>query len=326
MIKKIIRKIVHGEPVNAVARWLIKNYEHKSKSFIKTAKRYFQVSGEVKVKINDVYIILWAAGDDALTSKLYYQNDWEKDAVTWFAAFSKQCQNVIDAGSNIGVFSILAAKCNQGALVHAFEPNPYNYSRLQKNIFLNFFDEQITPHQVALGENFNKVSFYVPEKDLISDVSSVYSGHTAFFSDLKQKNIEVECTTLDHFCKSNGFTPELIKIDVELYELQVLRGMKEILTTIKPFIFCEIFNDEVKRKMNPALDKQLPIGYSKSIHSILNEAGYSAYVVTPDGILYVDDLIFSPLSSMYLLLPRKLSQSFYLTSEATKVISELCRD
>jgi hypothetical protein len=118
----------------------------------------------------------------------------------------------------------------------------------------------------------------------------------------------------------------LIKIDVELYELQVLQGMNGILETDRPFIFCEIFNDEVKRKTNPLLEGTLPKGYTKQIRDILTGVGYHAYLITPSGILHVDDLIFSPLSSMYLLLPHKLSESFYLTSEVNKVISELHHD
>lgn len=326
MIKKIIRKILCSEPVNIAARWMIKTYEYRSRILVKTLKRYVQVSGKIVVKINELEIALWAAADDSLVSKLYYQNEWERDVTKWFSEFSKQYKNVIDAGANVGVFSLLAAKSNENSIVHAFEPNPNNYGRLQRNISLNFFENRINSHRVALGNDFNSIVFHLPDGDWISDVSSVYAAHTASFNDFKQKTINVPCTTLDRFCEEKKFSPRLIKIDVELYELQVLQGMKRILISDKPFIFCEIFNDAVKRKVNPVLDEQLPNGYTKKIEDILKVIGYHAYLFTPIGILHVDDLIYSPLSSMYLLLPTKLSETFYLTSEINKVISELSRD
>ena len=323
MIKNLIKKILHNEQINSFFRWIIKTYESRSRTFVKKAQRYVQVSGKVHVKINNLDIVLCAAADDSLVSKLYYQNEWEKEVTNWFSEFSKQCRNIIDAGANVGVFSLLAAKSNKHSIVHAFEPNPYNYNRLQKNISLNRFENQIKIHQFALGNDFDNIFFHLPEGNWISDVSSAYAGHTASFSDLKQKTIKVPCTTLDHFCRKNSFSPQLIKIDVELYELQVLQGMRKILSVDKPFIFCEIFNDEVKRKMNPLLEGQLPKRYTKQIKELLETFGYYGYLITPSGILYVDDLIFSPLSSMYLLLPRKLRESFYLICETNNVISEL---
>ncbi|MEM4406503.1 MAG: FkbM family methyltransferase, partial [Candidatus Methanomethylicaceae archaeon] len=59
--------------------------------------------------------------------------------------------------------------------------------------------------------------------------------------------IEVEIVALDDFLANKSIAPNIIKIDVEGYELHVLKGSKDVMLKLKPTIFCEIhkFNWDV---------------------------------------------------------------------------------
>src|SRR5207247_1315444 len=64
----------------------------------------------------------------------------------------------IDAGANIGVFTILASGAI-GARTIAFEPAPFAYQYLSKNILLNNLSTLVSARNVALGNGEGKIRF-----------------------------------------------------------------------------------------------------------------------------------------------------------------------
>jgi FkbM family methyltransferase len=324
-MKKLIKRLVMMPLMNSLLRRLIKSFASRTRSLSNNLMNSMHVSGIIHIEIQKQPVALWARGDDALVSKLYYNRDWEKNVTYWFAKFSERCHSMIDAGANIGIFSLLAAKANAKAVVHAFEPNPYNFLRLQKNIDLNGLHQRIFAHPGALSNRSGEISFFLPADNRISDVSSVYQSHAISFNDFRHKKIQVSTVVLDDFCREHRISPELVKIDVELYELEVMQGMQSLLTKTRPFLFCEIFNDEVKRRTNPALNGELQTGYTSKVEGFLETMGYYSYSVVPEGILHVDNLRLSHQTAVYLLLPVKLKRPFYLSAEADVVLDELSR-
>ena len=56
----------------------------------------------------------------------------------------------------------------------------------------------------------------------------------------------VECTTLNNYCKINNIQQiDLIKLDVELHENEVIEGGLEMIKILCPVIFIEILNDKL---------------------------------------------------------------------------------
>src|SRR5262249_19525458 len=55
-----------------------------------------------------------------------------------------------------------------------------------------------------------------------------------------QREIKVECVSIDGFARRNGHRPRLIKIDVEGAELLVLKGASHTLTECKPIVILAI--------------------------------------------------------------------------------------
>ncbi len=284
---------------------------------------YWHVSGVIEYVTNGERIKLYAEADDALTSKLYYKQKWENHILQWFIFFCKRSSFIIDAGANVGLFSLAAHKANQAATIYAFEPNPTNLKRLKTNINLNDAGSQINVQAYALAENEGTVSFHMSAGDTISDVSSVYAGHSRSFNHFEQVTVSVPSVSLDFFFKDRKQKIELIKIDVELYEIYVLRGMRDILIKDRPVIFCEIFNDIIKRKQNPLIDNEIPKGITVQIVEFLQSVQYYFYSVTSEGLIRVSDFSFTPMSSMYLLLPIELQSNHYLFKECELVKSQL---
>ena len=126
---------------------------------------------------------------------------------------------VVDIGANIGVLTAWFAR--RAHEVHAFEPAPRALELLRMNAPSN-----ATIHPLALGEESGLVRFTQAESLDMSAISD--SG------------IEVEIRTLDSY----GLAPDLIKIDVEGFEPQVLRGARQTIARHRPLIMFEALSPD----------------------------------------------------------------------------------
>ena len=165
---------------------------------------------------------------------------------------------VVDGGANIGVYSrFLSALVGNSGRVHAFEPAPYNFKRLQKNIGQL---PNVSLNQCALGERSGFIGLYY-SKELNVD-------HRTYESGDGRERISVPVTTLDDYFPA-GKRVDLIKLDVQGYELSVLRGAERVLKE----------NRDIK-----VLMEFWPYGLRKASTDpgdILNFARLHGFVVTP---------------------------------------------
>lgn len=130
---------------------------------------------------------------------------------------------VIDAGANMGIFSLLAAK--KGGIVHAFEPQEAMFDILQSNIRLNAIST-ITSHKCALGNINGDVALYeMPNNHLGASIAIARS-------DVAQT---IPCMTLDTWFAQSGLERiDFIKADIEGAERLLLDGAEHVLRTYKP--------------------------------------------------------------------------------------------
>jgi FkbM family methyltransferase len=130
-----------------------------------------------------------------------------------------QSAHIIDGGASVGNFSVMIRRCYPTAHIYAFEPTPHSYHALKKN-FDN--DTLFTPYNLALASVSGELQLkYNPDLPEISTPDD-------------KGNLKVQTTTLDAFCQKNKITTiDLLKLDVESYEQEVLKGAKESLKNIK---------------------------------------------------------------------------------------------
>jgi len=126
---------------------------------------------------------------------------------------------VVDAGANIGIYSqFLSHRVGRTGVVHSFEPSPKNFRRLQSatrklaNVRLS---------QAAVGERSGQSKLYLSAKLNVDHRTYTTAG------DLRHA-IPIEMVALDDYFKP-GQRVDLIKLDIQGYELNALRGANRVL-------------------------------------------------------------------------------------------------
>ncbi len=122
----------------------------------------------------------------------------------------------VDVGANVGSYTVLASG-HVGANTIAFEPVPFTFKRMQNNLAINYLNSKVIAYNVGVGSKEEMLRF-------TSNLDTV--NHVAMDSTATNV-VEVKVETLDHLL--NGLHPSLIKIDVEGFETEVLRGASSVL-------------------------------------------------------------------------------------------------
>jgi FkbM family methyltransferase len=126
---------------------------------------------------------------------------------------------VVDAGANIGVYSQFLSRCvGPTGVVHSFEPSPENFRRLQ-SATRKLANVRLC--QVAVGEYSGKSKLYV------SDQLNVDHRTYATEEDSRPA-VQIDAIALDNYFEPDQHV-DLIKMDIQGYELHALRGASRVL-------------------------------------------------------------------------------------------------
>jgi FkbM family methyltransferase len=120
---------------------------------------------------------------------------------------------LVDVGANVGIYSVLAAKV-RGASAVAFEPVPASLADLKANIGLNGVGATVEVHSSAVGS----------AKGTVTMTTDRGGANHVLAPDAKVsgKTVTVDVVRLDDALE--GRSPRVLKIDVEGFEAEVLRG------------------------------------------------------------------------------------------------------
>lgn len=146
-------------------------------------------------------------------------------------------KTVVDVGANVGQFALICSSCFPNAKVHSFEP----LSRA-RTVFAKVLDgsDRVFLHPVALGEHRAELEMHVTAK---ADSSSLLtpSLQASIFPGTHEVGTEVTLVMPleDRLSREDISSPALLKIDVQGYELQVLRGCKTLLDCFD-YVFVEL--------------------------------------------------------------------------------------
>jgi FkbM family methyltransferase len=168
---------------------------------------------------------------------------------------------------------VLSSIANKNASIYAIEPYTPNFTRL--NIKINNISN-VKPLQVAMGAGTGTVEFTVPESNTISEVSSVNGEFSkSMYPDLKWKKETVALETMDHIRSVHNISKiNLIKCDVETFEMSVFRGMDETLSADRPTVLFECFLDDERQVF---------------FDNVLKKYTYYVYGVFSEGIVYLNN-------------------------------------
>lgn len=144
---------------------------------------------------------------------------------------------VFDVGTNIGEtllnFGMLVGS---GGFVYGFEPDEHNFKNVLKNIGLNGLKNL---HVFNLGVSDRK------ESVKLYQVDDHNLGMNRILSEAEARNFStfstIETDTLDNIARENKIDRvDLIKIDIEGYEMHALRGAFQLLKRHRPRLFVEV--------------------------------------------------------------------------------------
>lgn len=171
-------------------------------------------------------------GDAGIVPNIYYKLfDYEESM--FLLNRLKPEQLFIDVGANVGHYSLLAAGgCR--AKVIALEPIPETFEKLKANTQLNKLEELIDCRNLGVGDQAGALYFY-NDRTVMNRVAPGKLANT----------LEVAVNTLDALLE--GRDPTFIKIDVEGYELPVLKGAKTILANPSIKYLMLEFNESGKK-------------------------------------------------------------------------------
>jgi FkbM family methyltransferase len=132
-----------------------------------------------------------------------------------------------DVGANEGDYCQMLLKQFPTAFVHAFEPQPANYSRFLAH---DFPADRVKCHSVALGASRSSLTLYDYAGDSGSSHASLYRASITEFHQRSAVALEVPVETLDDVATSEGIEYiDFLKIDTEGHELAVLSGASRLL-------------------------------------------------------------------------------------------------
>ena len=155
---------------------------------------------------------------------------------------------ILDIGANIGNHTVFFAKVCNAKKVYSFEPIPYIYGLLSRNVDINNIKKKVCTYNVALGNSCVK-----------ADIENYYEDNMGRTQLKESDNGGIEVVRLDDIVKEIDDIVDFIKIDVEGFEVKVLEGAVDFLRKTNAVIFIECFPNNYS-KMNSIL---LSCGYKE---------------------------------------------------------------
>ncbi len=146
----------------------------------------------------------------------------------------------IDIGSFWGLYALLAWKSGFYTDVIAFEADPYNYSQLMAQMFLNRASYDIDVRHLAVSDHAGQIKMMrsTLRGDGNRGTASVLPEET------HTRHSVVRCARLDDELSSLQERALVVKIDVEGHELQALRGMTGLLAANAVLMQIELYDTD----------------------------------------------------------------------------------
>lgn len=143
----------------------------------------------------------------------------------------------VDIGANIGMITLHARSLvGDDGRIDCFEPNPDCVAAIRANLALNAITNVVI-HPCGLADHAGPMNLHL---------TSEHSG-TATLADPGDDTVREFSVDVQIGDEVLQEPPRAIKIDVEGFELQVLRGLRRTLADSAPFVITEVIESQLAR-------------------------------------------------------------------------------
>ena len=138
------------------------------------------------------------------------------------------CRTVVDIGANRGQFALVARQCQPHAGVISFEPVPAAAAKFRA-VFAG--DDRVTLHEAAIGPAPGNATIHISRRDDSSSLLPITVTQVALFPGTAEVGTAtVRVAPLREFVSAEDIQPPaFLKLDVQGYELEALRGCEDLL-------------------------------------------------------------------------------------------------
>jgi FkbM family methyltransferase len=199
---------------------------------------------------------------------------------------STPAATLIDVGANVGQFSLMTRSIHPGAVIHAFEPLSA-MAAVYKRLFAD--DPRVTLHNCAAGSASATAEINVSKSPDSSSLLPISARQSELFPGTEKSGVEVvEVKRIDDVIDVDSLAqPILVKLDVQGFELEALKGMPRMLERAQ-WVYVEV--------SFASLYEGQPL--ANEIAGWLGENGFKmAGVYNPtfssDGVSIQSDMLFS---------------------------------
>lgn len=156
-----------------------------------------------------------------------------------------EARMVFEVGAADGRDSVSYLEYFPDAVLHAFEPNPQNFSKLAER---GKAESRLSTNNVAVSNLAGKMPFHMTALTDASSLLTPKKTDSAFDKYSEVENIvEVNVITLDEYCDKNGIEKiDLLKTDAQGSELNILKGSQRLLRDQKiKVLYLEVLFMEI---------------------------------------------------------------------------------
>lgn len=218
----------------------------------------FSKGGKIIKKVQGSKMIL-DLNDIGISRELAIYGVHEKNSTREVKNIVTKGMNILEVGANIGYYALLETSlAGVDGHLYAMEPSPYNFDLLTNNLKLNGL-KNYDLYKVAAGFQEGKAKFLLSGR---SNLSTFIERE-----DLTGEEVDVDVVKLDNFLV--GKKIDFIRMDVEGYELEILKGAEMSLSTgNKPkYFFIEVHSELLHKKNSSAREVVEFLGkYGYDIH------------------------------------------------------------
>jgi FkbM family methyltransferase len=244
LLERVLLPVVRGAPYGSVRTKLIPNpHQYSPKTFREVERD--GINWELDISCMTQWPMFWGL-TEVTRDRLY--------------SLVHRGDTVFDVGANIGETTLhFAGLVGPAGRVYAFEPDPYTHERARINISLNAFSN-IKLFQAGIAEEEKEARLVrVDEHNL--GMNRILPEESISGCD----SARIRCRTLDGIVRDETVSGvSLIKMDIEGYEMNALRGARDTLERFHPALFIEVGDSKLRENGSSASELirfLLDIGY-----------------------------------------------------------------